>query len=134
MAVKLVLDTSVLLTYAAYNRLQRLAIAALTYDLIYYANDQVIDEFRRNLPKVKKVNIIPDPAIFNGIDVLLTLVGVEPTFAMSPDPKDNFLFDIAIQTGAAYIVTSEKALLKFKDSPVPIMDIKWFKETFPVSL
>ncbi len=52
----------------------------------------------------------------------------------SPDPKDNFLFDLAIQTNSDVIVTKEKALLSFGNSPVAIHDIKWFKETFPVPL
>jgi len=32
------------------------------------------------------------------------------------------------------IVTKEKALLDFAQSPVPVHDIKWFKETYPVGL
>ena len=55
-------------------------------------------------------------------------------FSSSPDPKDNFLFYLALQTGNEVIVTQEKALLGFKDSPVPIHDLKWFKENYPVPL
>ena len=55
-------------------------------------------------------------------------------FKDSPDIKDNFLFDLAIQTHSEIIVTKEIALLNFTLSPVPIHDIKWFKETYPVPL
>ena len=56
------------------------------------------------------------------------------SFTGNPDPKDNFLFDLAIQTGSEVIVTQEKALLGFKDSPVPIHNLKWVKENYPVPL
>ena len=56
------------------------------------------------------------------------------SFTGSPDPKDNFLFDLALQTGSEVIVTQEKALLGFKESPVRVHDIKWFKENYPVPL
>ncbi|MEJ7736628.1 MAG: hypothetical protein WKF97_04305 [Chitinophagaceae bacterium] len=58
----------------------------------------------------------------------------QPQFNDSPDPKDNFLFDLALQTGSEVIVTQEKALLHFTSSPVPIHNLKWFKENFPVPL
>jgi predicted nucleic acid-binding protein len=86
------------------------------------------------LTKIKKVDSLNVTAICEAINNLLTLVEVSAYYNQSPDEKDNFLFDLAIQTGGQYIITSEKALLKFMDSPVPILDIKWFKETFPVPL
>jgi predicted nucleic acid-binding protein len=53
-------------------------------------------------------------------------------YAMSPDPEDNFLFDIALQYKAAVMITDEKALLNFAASPVAIRSLKWFKENFPL--
>ena len=59
---------------------------------------------------------------------------VKTVFNNSPDSKDNFLFDLALQTASEVIVTKEKALLNFAESPVLIHDIKWFKEKYPVAL
>ncbi len=58
----------------------------------------------------------------------------QPAFTKSPDPKYNFLFDLALQTNSEVIVTQEKALLSFENSPVPIRNLKWFKETYPIPL
>ena len=52
----------------------------------------------------------------------------------STDPKDNFLFDLALQTNSEIKITKEKELLNFNESTLAIRDIKWFKETYPVAL
>ena len=52
----------------------------------------------------------------------------------SPDPKDNFLFDLAIHSGSEVIVSDEKKILAFPESPVPVRSLGWFKETFPIEL
>ena len=62
------------------------------------------------------------------------LMDTIPSFINSPDIKDNFLFNLVIQTKIEMIVTKEKELLDFVESPVPLHDIKWFKETYPVDL
>ncbi len=76
-----------------------------------------------------------DPAILLKAIKEATIITVTlPTFTKSPDPKDNFLFDLALQTGSEVIVTQEKALLSFANCPIPIKSLKWFKETYPVQL
>ena len=57
-----------------------------------------------------------------------------PDFNRSPNPTDNFLFDLAIQTWSEVFVTKETAMVDFEESPVAIHNIKWFKETIPVPL
>jgi predicted nucleic acid-binding protein len=51
-------------------------------------------------------------------------------FKGCPDPKDNFLFDLALQTESELIVSEEKVLLTWQQSPVPVHNILWFKEHF----
>lgn len=130
----LVIDTSVYLTYAAYGKLYRIADAVYTYGLILYADNQLLIEFENN---IKKLSLYMPINVEEGIDNLkkfISIIETIPKFKLSPDPKDNFLFDLAIQTNSEVIVTKEKALLGFQASPVPIHDIQWFKETYPVDL
>ena len=99
-----------------------------------FVNEHLLNEFGKNLKKVsnkKTINI--DEEIRSVLD-FATLVETIPIFSNSPDPKDNFLFDLALQTDSEVIVTKEKALLNFTESPLPIHDIKWFKEKFPIEL
>ena len=132
--MSLIIDSSVFINYGLYNKLYRIANAVAEYNLNVYANEALLAEVERNLGKA---NIRSKLEIFQSIIFIqsfVTMVEVENTFTNSPDPKDNFLFDLALQTNSEVIVTKEKALLNFKDSPVAIHDIQWFKETYPVEL
>ena len=129
-----VLDTSVFLTYASYNKLYRIANAVKRHGLTINIDFNLLDELEKNLPKVIKVaELTPEMALTLIIE-LATIVKTVPFFTNSPDPKDNFLFDLALQTNSEVIVTKEIVLLNFTESPIPIHNIKWFKEKFPVGL
>lgn len=130
----LVVDTSVFLTYAAYDKIYRLVDAIQKYSLLVYVNDNLLNEIERNLYNSVRVENANPILIFEAIKENTKLVSITSSFTQSPDPKDNFLFDLAIQTNSEILVTQEKALLAFKESPVIIHDLKWFKETYPVPL
>ena len=129
-----VIDTSVLITYACYGKLYRLANMMVTYNMKVFVNAHLLNEFGKNLKKISHKRTIDINDEVKSVLDLTTLVKTIPIFTNSPDPKDNFLFDLALQTNSEVIVTKEKALLSFAKSPVPIQDIKWFKETYPVEL
>ena len=129
----LIVDTSVFLTYIRYNKLYRLIDAFNKYDIDVFINQNLLNEIERNINKNVKINI-DTKDIIDFISDNCILFETTPTFTQSPDPKDNFLFDLAIQTNSEILVTQEKALLNFENSPVKIHDLKWFKETYPVAL
>ncbi len=132
----LVIDTSVYINYTRHQKLYRLINAIVTYDLIVYLSPELIAELERNIPLTSAVTL-PQHVFDN---YLLTIKNVcqlfepVPQYSQSPDPKDNFLFDLALQTNSQLIITKEKDLLNFSNTPIPVHDIKWFKETYPVDL
>jgi uncharacterized protein len=134
MSKNLVIDTSVYLTYAAYNKLYRLIDAINRYDLRVFVNNQLIAELQGNIGNCLRVKDVDFSILLIAIMEATTHITPKSNFIGSPDAKDNFLFDIAIDTKSDVIVTQEKALLNFKDSPVKIHDLKWFKEAYPVPL
>ena len=134
MSTNLIVDTSVFLIYASYDKIYRLANAVEKYNLTLFVNETLLDELENNLPRIIRVKDITIENILTEIKRITTVVIITPTFTQSPDPKDNFLFDLAIQTNSEILVTQEKALLNFENSPVKIHDLKWFKETYPVGL
>ena len=131
---KFVIDTSVFITYAAYNKIYRLVDAIISYELIVFINDELLQELENNIKNSMQVNDADPEKIIQEIKEVTVHRSTSPYFYSSPDPKDNFLFDLALQTGSEVIVTQEKALLNFNDSPVPVHNIRWFKENFPVPL
>ncbi len=48
----------------------------------------------------------------------------------SPDIEDDYLFDLALSSHSKILVTGEKALLKWADSPVEIISLSAFKKLF----
>ncbi len=96
MRKKLVLDTCVFLTYASYNKLDRLVFAIEKYDLEIFSNKELIDELERNIPRVIKAEGVTTGDILVQVNLITTLVNTVPVFNKSPDPKDNFLFDLAL--------------------------------------
>ncbi len=130
----LVIDTSVYLNYARHKKLYRLSYCVEDYGLNLFVDDNLLKELERNLTKVLFFQGHDPSEALEEILEFTTLVQTIPIFTQSPDPKDNFLFDLALQTNSEVIVTEEKALLGFVESPVPIHDIRWFKETYPVNL
>ncbi|CAN5260075.1 hypothetical protein BH11BAC6_BH11BAC6_07000 [soil metagenome] len=129
-----ILDTSVYLTYAAYDKIYRLVNAVIIYELSIFINQTLLDELEKNTARVLRLDSVTVEKIMKEILSFTTFVTTLPAYSNSPDPKDNFLFDLALQTQSEVIVTQEKALLNFEQSPVAIHDLKWFKETFPVPL
>ena len=131
---KVVIDTSVYLTYAMFNKLYRLLAVIDRYELEVFVNDLLLNEIERNLESSLQTKVIKPTLIMDAIIASTNNFETIASHKHSPDPKDNFLFDLALQTNSEIIVTKEKALLNFKASPVSIRDIKWFKETYPVAL
>lgn len=84
-----------------------------------------------NRPGVLKDDRLSAEAITEFIQQFTVSVAPRPSFILSPDPEYNYLFDIALQYGALFIVTDEKALLRFTAAPVAVRSLQWFKEQFP---
>ena len=94
-----------------------------------------MEELGRNLPRMLLLNGHDPQEALNEILEFTTLVQTIPIYTKSPDTKRQLpLRPCAMQTQSEVIVTKEKVLLSFKEIPVPIHDIKWFKEKYPVNL
>lgn len=53
-------------------------------------------------------------------------------YRLSPDPKDNYLFDLAIQNNCVFIISDDTKLLQFKLKPIPVHATGWFLKKFVV--
>jgi len=131
--INLVLDTNVFVTYARYGRLQNLVQCVLYHQLNLLVDGTLLAEIDDVLrrPGVLKADVITAGDVVPFIREFTIRVVTRTAYTLSPDPEDNYLFDIALQYKALVIVTDEKALLNFGASPVAIRSLQWFKENFP---
>jgi len=80
----------------------------------------------------KKFNVQIDD-FFNLIEFVTTTFSIKQNknFIDCPDPKDNYLFDLAIQSQADYLVTGDKTVLKTPiNPPTKIISLTEFREIF----
>lgn len=83
-------------------------------DLEVLTSETLIKELNEVLNRPKFAKYLNSP-IHEYLQIhlqLCVLKDVEPFFVGSPDPKDNFLFDLAIQEHASYLVTGDKKLFE----------------------
>lgn len=130
---RIVMDANVLIKYAMYGQLYRLATVILDYDLLVYVNGTLLKEIHVALHDRKLLK--DDSKTIDEIMDLLASITIKVTTAsryqLCPDPTDNFLFDIALQNHCQVLITDEKRILGFEQSPLPVHPLKWFKEVFP---
>ena len=133
-SVRLVIDANIFVAYAMYGKIERLAEAILTYNLEVFIDRGLLEEIHRTLskPGMLRSDRFTADDIVELIQAITYLEETSYSYALSPDPEDNFLFDIALQHRCHVIITNETSLLHFKQSPVRIYNLEWFKNNFPV--
>lgn len=108
-----VLDTNVWISFIIKARLEELVELVVEHEIILLTSPELVDELTRVLSRPKFARYLDLP-VADYLDFHQNLAQVFPTqtrFSQSPDPKDNFLFDLAIQSGSLLIVTGDKRLL-----------------------
>lgn len=87
MSRKFVIDTSVYLSYASHGKIYRLLDAIVTYDLVVYVNQDLLNELYKNIPKVIRVEGVIADEVLNTLKLYTIEVATVKSFSSSPDPK-----------------------------------------------
>ncbi len=79
--------------------------------------------------KIKKYLNQPFEVYIDAHFDLTTFVPIEFRLEGSPDPDDNFLFDLALQAKADYLITRDKKLLAMESiENLRIISLRDFKD------
>lgn len=130
---RLVLDVNIWVSYILQSRLKVLAFIILRHELSVFCAPPLMAELEDVLgrPKITKYLTLPPQDYLDFIASLTISMSPEASFADAPDPKDNFLFDLALAADASHLVTGDKLLLeKGEIGGVQIMTLKAFREMF----
>lgn len=116
--MNIVLDTNIWVSYFMAGEHVELVNFIYKNDLNIFTNKTFIAELEDvlNRPKIKKFIRIPVVELIDFHCDICILHKTLPIYQGSPDPKDNFLFDLAIQTNSIYVVTGDKIILAQKSS------------------
>jgi putative PIN family toxin of toxin-antitoxin system len=130
MGNKTVFDTNIWISYmitAKYDELETM----LTNNVNFLRSTPSLAELQEVISRKKfqKYKVDIDKTIAFYIN-LTEFCETKPLFKDSPDPKDNFLFDLAIQGKANYLVSGDKKVLEttIKSKILKISTLKVFKE------
>lgn len=113
-------ETDWLLNYIAQNKIE------------IFVDEYLLSELIRVLhyPKIKKILPLNTFVYINFILLISTQIKATTFQIQSPDPEDNYLYDLALSANAKLLVTGEKALLAWTDSPVETISLSRFKKLF----
>jgi putative PIN family toxin of toxin-antitoxin system len=129
-----VIDANIFISYCISARLDELPALIEKYNLELCSNEELIIEFtdvihREAIRKFLKRE--PDYYI-EIIQRFLRSYPVSSSFTGSPDPNDDYLIGLVLETKAVGLVTGDKALLKWHNPPIQIISWKNFQLTYPV--
>lgn len=127
---KLVLDVNIWVSYILQSRLKELAAIILRYKLSVFISPILLAELEDVLgrSKIAKYLTLPKQEYLDFVATLTILNAPTPVFADAPDPKDNYLLDLALATQATHLVTGDKPLLAQGEiAGVKMMSLKEFR-------
>jgi len=116
--MNIVLDTNIWVSYFMAGQHVELVNVIYKNELNIFTNSTLIAELEDmlNRPKIKKYIKVPVSELIDFHRELCIFHKTKPIYFGSPDPKDNFLFDLATQTHSKYVVTGDKIILAQKSS------------------
>lgn len=133
MAKKIILDTNIWIsTFLRKNNLRFLEFV-IDHELILIADDYLRNELLNVISRRKFSSVFTAQNLIDAMeffDSLTTFIITKKEFFGSPDVKDDFLFDLAVQSKTKIIVSGDKKLIDFKNEKVTVISFKEFLEKF----
>lgn len=127
-----VIDVNVYISYILKNKLTELFIFVLENDFEVFISVELITELTDVLQREKfKKFLKKSPVEFvNAISQFGNLVESEFKNIKSPDPKDDYLFLLALSSESV-IVSGDKLLVNWENAPVPVITPATFLKLGP---
>src|SRR5690349_15954628 len=129
---KIIIDANVWIKYARAKDIAPLLDRFLIYHFVPVVNNYLLTEIFNAVIENKWMHDRDANLTINFIKKIAVINTERAVYAISPDPKDNYLFDLAIQNNCVFIVSDDSPLLEFKMQPVPVHPSNWFLKKFPV--
>lgn len=132
MIYRTVIDTNVWIKYASAKDISPLLSHIIAYRLLPSTNNYLLTEVFDALVDNKWMNNKQADNAITFIRKITLCVSEKAVYGISPDPKDNYLFDLAVQNNCVFIITDDSKLLQFKLKPLPVHTTSWLLKQFPV--
>ena len=137
MAIKAILDTNIWVSSIIKGKMGDLLAMPVVYGVEFLRCKDLTDEIRDVHGRKKIAKYLTEPAsrYIELFEAATTLVKIRHEFKGCRDPKDNYLFDLAVQAKAKYIVSGDRDVRETTvDKPVETITLTKFKEILKQSL
>lgn len=131
---KIIIDANVWIKYARSKDIAPLLNRIVAYNFLPVVNNYLLSEIFDALLENKWMKEKNANLVIKFIKKISLVVTEKAVYGINPDPKDNYLFDLAVQNGCIFIITDDSHLLKFTLKPIPVHTSSWFLKTFPFVL
>ncbi|MFN2438369.1 MAG: putative toxin-antitoxin system toxin component, PIN family [Chitinophagaceae bacterium] len=129
---RIVIDANVWIKYARSKDIAPLLNRFIAYNFLPVANNYLLSEiFNAVVENLwMKEKTATDTISF--IRKMSLMTAENAVYGLSPDPKDNYLFDLAIQNNCVFIISDDTKLLQLALKPIPVHTSRWFLKTFAI--
>jgi putative PIN family toxin of toxin-antitoxin system len=128
----IIVDANVWIRYSRAKDIVPLINRFTAYNIVPVANNYLLSEVFAAVVENNWMNEKQANNIVLFIRKVALMVVETAVYGISPDPKDNYLFDLAIQNNCVFIISDDTRLLQFQLKPVPVHTTNWFLKTFPI--
>lgn len=128
MEKKIILDVNIWISFFITGKFHDLGKLIFDNKLDVQTSPSLIDELQDVISrrKISKNLKYPLSEYLNFHFEMTSFVNTQKTFSGSPDIKDDYLFDLAIQSNTNIIVTGDKKLLDFEVENIKMISLKDF--------
>jgi putative PIN family toxin of toxin-antitoxin system len=110
---KTVFDVNIWLSYFISGKSEQLIEMIENNNVVFYRSTELIAELKDVINRPKFAKYFPDGVedyIFM-VERIAVFIPTQVVFDQCPDPKDNYLFDLAYQSHSKYLVSGDKQVL-----------------------
>lgn len=129
---KVIVDANVWIKYARSKNIAPLLDRFVAYNILPISNNYLLSEIFDALVANEWMNENQSTKLVAFVKKICFNTTEKAVFALSPDPKDNYLFDLAVQFNCAFIISDDHELLQFKLKPIPVITSTRFIKSFEV--
>ena len=128
----IIIDANVWVKFARTRNIAPILDRLDTYQFLPLVNNYLLVEIFDALLENKWMHKTQATALIDYIKEMALVITEKAVYRLSPDPKDNYLFDLALQNNCVFIISDDSKLVRFKFKPLPVHSTAWFLKKFPV--
>jgi len=116
---KTVFDVNIWLSYFISGASEKIIDMIENNAVFFYRSAELLSELKEviNRPKFAKYFSNGTAAYIEFVELVAEFFHTQPLFNRCPDPKDNYLFDLAYQSHSDFLVSGDKTVLAVPVEP-----------------